>query len=152
MSIGLLSEGKSSINILMEGKCSIEMITDADVKEMNRQLTQMQLNLSSVLTDIKAVLRLKTTDIIREGERLLISMRIPYTDTEAFEPSFYEDEVVTYLFIIVLNVSDAVKQCMLCGLRQIKVLSIIMKNRKQITLTPFLEHNKISCQSDEESK
>ena len=78
----------------MEGRASIDMVTTEDLKEMNNHFSQIKPNLRPAFSGVRDVLQMRTTDILREGDKLLVSMRMPYTDTESFEPSFFGDAVV----------------------------------------------------------
>ena len=78
----------------MEGRISIDMISDGDLREMNYQMTHMRPNLRPDFDNIRDILKMYMTDIIREGDLPQISMRIPYTDIGTFQATFYSDEVI----------------------------------------------------------
>ena len=111
----------------MLGRISIDMISEEDLEEMNYQMVHFRPGLRPAFDNIRDILRMYTTDIVRTRDLLQISMRIPYTDTGTFEASFYADEAVLVgdgMFCIAspppqwVNCADGICRERLCQVRK----------------------------------
>ena len=62
----------------MSGGITIDMISEEDLEQMNYQMVHIRPGLRPAFDNIRDILRMYTTDIIRTADLLQISMRIPY--------------------------------------------------------------------------
>ena len=110
----------------MGGRITIDMISEEDLEQMNYQMVHIRPGLRPAYDNIRDILRMYTTDIVRTADLLQISMRIPYTDTGTFEASFYADEAILVgdgMFAIAsppqwVNCADGICRERLCQVRK----------------------------------
>ena len=110
----------------MSGRITIDMISEEDLEQMNYQMVHIRPGLRPAFDNIRDILRMYTTDIVRTADLLQISMRIPYTDTGTFEASFYADEAILVgdgMFAVAsppqwVNCADGICRERLCQVRK----------------------------------